>query len=195
MSSHHIVRENQEPALVIFHAHAIAFEKVQELLEWMPTVVVLASEVELVLGWGIKVDVVLSPLENRETWVTRLADQFPVKILTYNPADRPLLTALYYLVAIKSHAVNVLCMHHDDFRIAETFPSLDIEMFMDGRRWSWIKSGMWEKWLPAYTNVYLLPEVQWKNFPQFSSGRYVIKNDGFIELRSTDAFWIGEDLT
>lgn len=195
MSSHHIVRENQEPALVIFNAHAIAFEKVQELLEWMPTVVVLASEVESVLGWGIKVDIVLSPFEDRETWVTRLADQAPVKILTYNPDDQPLLTALYYLVAIKSHAVNVLCMHHDDFRIAETFPSLDIEMFMDGRRWSWIKSGMWEKWLPAHTNLYLLPEVQWKNFPQFSSGRYVIKNDGFIELRSTDAFWIGEDLT
>lgn len=194
MSSHHVVRENQEPALVILNAHAISFEKAQELLEWMPIVVVLASEVESVLGWGIKVDVVLSPLEDRETWVTRLTDQAPVKILTYNPADQPLLTALYYLVAIKSYAVNVLCMHHDDFRIAETFPSLDIEMFMDGRRWSWIKSGRWEKWLPVNTTLYLLPEVQWKNFPQFSSGRYVIKNDGFIELRSTDPFWIGEDL-
>ncbi|MBL7859916.1 MAG: hypothetical protein JNJ65_02060 [Cyclobacteriaceae bacterium] len=195
MSSHHVVRENQEPALVILNTNALAFEKAQELLEWMPTVVVLASEVESVLGWGIKVDVVLSPLEDRETWVTRLADQTPIKILTYPPADKPLLTALCYLVAIKSHAVNVLCMHPDDFGIAETFPSLDIEMFMEGRRWSWIKSGKWEKWLPAHTILYLLPEVQWKDFPHFSSGRYVIKNDGFIELRSTNAFWIGEDLT
>lgn len=33
MSSHHIVRENQEPALLIADAHAISFEKIQELLE------------------------------------------------------------------------------------------------------------------------------------------------------------------
>lgn len=195
MSSHHLVRENQEPALVILNAQAISFEKVQELLEWMPTIVVLDSEVESVLGWGIKVDVVLSPQADCETWVTRLADQAPVKILTYNPADQPLLKALYFLVAIKSQAVNVLGMHHADFSIAETFPFLDIEMFMEGKRWSWIKSGKWEKWLPANTNLYLLPETRWKDFSQFKSGRYEIKSDGFIELASTTPFWIGEDLT
>ena len=57
MSSHHFVKEDQEPALIIADASAVSFEKIQELLEWSPTVIVMESSLEMVLSWGIKMDV------------------------------------------------------------------------------------------------------------------------------------------
>jgi thiamine pyrophosphokinase len=90
MSSHHIVRENQEPALVIFDAHAIPFEKVQELLEWMPTIVVLHTQVEIVLSWGIKMDVVLVPAGEESSWAERTGDQQPIEVISFQANEPPL---------------------------------------------------------------------------------------------------------
>ena len=60
MSSHHIVRENQEPALVIADMSALPVEWPQQLLEWSPTVTVFDSAVEAVRNLGIKLDVVIT---------------------------------------------------------------------------------------------------------------------------------------
>jgi hypothetical protein len=99
VSSHHIVRENQEPALLIANAHAISFEKVQELLEWMPTIVVVETEIETVLSWGIKVDVLIVPASELTAWETRLADQFPIKIVPLDSDKDSLTTALQFFDA------------------------------------------------------------------------------------------------
>ena len=103
MSSHHIVREDQEPALLIVNAHAMAFEKIQELLEWMPTVIVLADQVETVVAWGIKVDVVIVPLTAMELWRDKLADQTPVKLIPYNLKEYPMDIAFYFLSKSKAN--------------------------------------------------------------------------------------------
>src|SRR6187401_1995035 len=131
MSSHHIVRENQEPVLLIANAHAILFEKIQELLEWMPTVVVLSSEVERVISWGIKVDVVIVPIDELTKWQDRLIDQAPVKLISFNPGADPLATAIYFLVASKANAVNCLLRDTDDLKKMATYSQLDTEAFVD----------------------------------------------------------------
>ncbi|MBK7651966.1 MAG: hypothetical protein IPJ20_16275 [Flammeovirgaceae bacterium] len=102
MSSHHIVRENQEPALLIAHAHAISFEKVQELLEWMPTIVVVETEIETVLSWGIKIDIAVVSAAKLSTWSNRLADQTPVRIISYQPTEYPLISALNFLATTEA---------------------------------------------------------------------------------------------
>ena len=58
MSSHHFVREGQEPALLILDA--LAFDIAGPLLEWAPLVVVAQSAVDEVMLWNIKMDVVLA---------------------------------------------------------------------------------------------------------------------------------------
>ena len=59
MSSHHIVRDDQEPALIIANGEACSSELLGQLLEWSPIVIVLDSAIERVLELGIKVDVLL----------------------------------------------------------------------------------------------------------------------------------------
>ena len=194
MSSHHIVRENQEPALLIADAHAISFEKIQELLEWMPVVVVLSSEVETVIAWGIKVNVVITPLAEMETWRDQLVEQTPIRFISYNPDDEPLQTAFYFLTASKAAGVNCLLGSKDDLTKIESFSNLDIEAFVDNKLWSWMKKGHFEKWFPSGATLYLSPEEMKSEFPEFILGSYRAIKDGIISLKSTRSFWIGEEL-
>ncbi len=194
MSSHHIVREDQEPALLIVNAHAIAFEKIQELLEWMPTVIVLADQVETVVAWGIKVDVVIVPLAAMELWRDKLADQTPIKLISYNTADDPLHTAFYFLSASKATAVNCLMNNKEELKKIELNSSFDVDAFFDDTRWAWIKKGHFEKWLPTGATLYVLPEERKNEFEEFSSGSYVVKQDGIVTLNSPRSFWVGEKL-
>jgi len=195
MSSHHIVRENQEPALLIADAHAISFEKIQELLEWMPTVVVLSKEVDTVTAWGIKVDVVITPLAEMTYWRDKLMEQTPIRFISYNLGDEPLETAFYFLIASKANAVNCLLSSREDLKKIESFSNLDIEAFVDNTLWSCIKEGHFEKWLPAGAILYLLPEEMKSELSGFTSGSYHIDKDGMIRLTSPHLFWIGEELS
>src|SRR5437868_1073645 len=97
MSSHHFVKEGQEPALVI--AEVIARPSVELLLEWAPQVIVLERALEQVLTWGIKVDVVIASIANNEQVIEKLFDQMPVKILSHQPDEDPLDTVFYYLLS------------------------------------------------------------------------------------------------
>jgi hypothetical protein len=194
MSSHHIIREDQEPALLIFHAHAISFEKVQELLEWMPTVIVLANQVETVIGWGIKMDIVLAPVEELEIWNNKLVDQAPIKILSYNPDEDPLLAALNFVSDSKAAAVNCLLDSKDELIKIESFVKLDVEAFIDKKLWRWVKTGHFEKWIPGNTKLFLLPEYLKSEFPEFISGSCQVENDGIVVLNSKHSFWVGEEL-
>lgn len=65
MSSHHVIREKQEPALIIADMGAIPRALLDDLLEWSPTVICSVRSYENVVVEGIKVDVVFGnePIE------------------------------------------------------------------------------------------------------------------------------------
>ena len=160
----------------------------------MPVVVVLSSEVETVIAWGIKVNVVITPLAEMETWRDQLVEQTPIRFISYNPDDEPLQTAFYFLTASKAAGVNCLLGSKDDLTKIESFSNLDIEAFVDNKLWSWMKKGHFEKWFPSGATLYLSPEEMKSEFPEFVSGSYRTVKDGIISLKSTRSFWIGEEL-
>jgi hypothetical protein len=63
MSSHHIVREKQEPALYIHDLGAFDEEYLGQILEWSPTLIVNGESYEKVISMGLKVDVILNAAE------------------------------------------------------------------------------------------------------------------------------------
>lgn len=60
MSSHHIVREKQEPALFILSMANFPEELLGQLLEWSPTVIVTAETYYAVNAMGIKIDALVA---------------------------------------------------------------------------------------------------------------------------------------
>ena len=63
MSSHHIIREKQEPALIIANGASCNPELLGQLLEWSPYVVVLDQAIHRVMEMGIKADVLLGDFD------------------------------------------------------------------------------------------------------------------------------------
>jgi thiamine pyrophosphokinase len=106
MSSHHIIRDEQEPVLFVLAASNPDFTLVEQLLEWSPVVVVSEASLQLALDWGIKIDKVICQADQQARCAAQLAHQMPVEILV-GASDLPGGPFAQWLVA-KQLAANVL---------------------------------------------------------------------------------------
>jgi thiamine pyrophosphokinase len=109
MSSHHIVRDDQEPALIIANGAACSSELLGQLLEWSPLVVVLDSAMERVVELGIKVDVLLGDFDRGFDADYYKETHYPIEIVPTPDQDKTdLEKAFDYLYARNIPAVNVV---------------------------------------------------------------------------------------
>ncbi len=109
MSSHHIVRDDQEPALIIANGQECSSELLGQLLEWSPLIVVLDSAIERVMKLDVKVDVLLGDFDRDFNVEKYRKSQYPIEIIhkpDQNKTD--LEKAFDYLVVRKIPAVNVV---------------------------------------------------------------------------------------
>jgi thiamine pyrophosphokinase len=109
MSSHHIVRDDQEPALIIANGEACSNDLMGQLLEWSPLVVVLDSAIDRVLDLGIKVDVLLGDFDRGFDAEHYRNMQYPLEIVHTPDQDKTdLEKAFDYLIKRKIPAANVI---------------------------------------------------------------------------------------
>ncbi|AWG21709.1 thiamine diphosphokinase [Flavobacterium faecale] len=109
MSSHHIVRDDQEPALIIANGAACNPELLGQLLEWSPIVIVLDSAMERVMKLDIKVDVLLGDFDRGFDPNYYKEKQYPIEIIhTPDQNKTDLEKAFDYLIEKKIPAVNVV---------------------------------------------------------------------------------------
>lgn len=196
MSSHHFVRDGQEPALLVLDT--VNFSVAEPLLEWAPTVVVTSRAVEEVLAWGIKIDVVISPARQLESLKARLASQVPVTFITSEPAFA-IDSAMHFLLRAGQKAVSILttrtevAMHHADNFIDR----LTINIISEPITWSGIASGTFKKWLPSGSRLkirYLNDTgaiTIMRNLSKAGDELQAVK-DGLTELAGSGPFWVGE---
>ncbi|WP_309640835.1 thiamine diphosphokinase [Flavobacterium sp.] len=109
MSSHHIVRDDQEPALIIANGAACNNELLGQLLEWQPLVIVLDSAIERVSELNIKVDVLLGDFDRGFNPEAFVASQYPIEIIHAPDQNKTDLEKAYdYLIQRKIPAANVV---------------------------------------------------------------------------------------
>lgn len=109
MSSHHIVRDDQEPALIIANGAACSTELLGQLLEWSPLVIVLDSAIDRVLELGIKVDVLLGDFDRGFDAEKYKEAQYPIEIIHAPNQDKTDLEKAYdYVIERKIPAANVV---------------------------------------------------------------------------------------
>lgn len=109
MSSHHIVRDDQEPALIIANGAECSNELLGQLLEWSPIVIVLDNAMERVVNLGIKVDVLLGDFDGDFNPEIYKEKQFPLEIVHAPNQDKTdLEKAFDYLIEKGHKAVNVI---------------------------------------------------------------------------------------
>jgi len=109
LSSHHIVRDDQEPALIIANGAACNPELLGQLLEWSPLVIVLDSAIERVMEMDIKVDILLGDFDRGFDANYYKEKQYPLEIVhTPDQNKTDLEKAFDYLIERKIPAANVV---------------------------------------------------------------------------------------
>lgn len=109
MSSHHIIREGQEPALIIANGESCSNELLGQLLEWSPFVVVLDGAINRVLELGIKIDVLLGDFDSKNHAVEQIQAQQKIEIVhTPDQNKTDLQKGIEFLIARNFEAVNII---------------------------------------------------------------------------------------
>ena len=187
MSSHHIVRDNQEPALLILEAVTVPFEIVQELLEWSPSVMVDESQLDTLLRWGIKIDMVLFQEKNKEEIIEKVSEQFPIKLLSCQAHEDVLTMALHFLRSGKYPSVNILTHQRTIFHYLLSFESeINMVVIQDKIRWSLVRSGYFEKRVADHSMTFVLEN---------NLNKLIIPDpENKIRIKKESPFWVGEQL-
>lgn len=165
MSSHHIVRDDQEPALIIANGAACSQELLDELLEWSPLVVVLDSAMERVAQLGIKVDVLLGDFDRNFDAQYYQNSQYPIEIIQIIDQDKTdLEKAFDYLINRKISMVNVVWAtgKRTDHTITNLTSLVNYRdklkiVLLDDHSKVFLLSNKFEKWYTANTPISLVP--------------------------------------
>jgi thiamine pyrophosphokinase len=165
MSSHHIVRDDQEPALIIANGAACHEELLGQLLEWQPLVIVLDSAIERVIDLNIKVDVLLGDFDRGFDPHEITQSQYPIEIIhkpDQNKTD--LEKAFDYLIERGIPAVNVVWAtgRRADHTITNLTTIVSYRNHLkivihDDHSKIFLLPQKFQKWYPAKTNISLIP--------------------------------------
>jgi thiamine pyrophosphokinase len=189
MSSHHIVREKQEPALLLLSLNSFSEELLGQLLEWSPTVITTPLVAEQINACEIKIDIIIAD-EIDEVL------QSDVKQVPQNGASQTE-AALKYLIQNDYKAVNVVA---DSVDLADFMPfavSINIVIYSGKHKIYAINSGF-SKWKPAGENIRILSvylNLQTSGLHNNGANKFVTTADGFIRLKFDNGLlFISEDI-
>jgi thiamine pyrophosphokinase len=201
MSSHHIVRDDQEPALIIGNGEACNAELLGQLLEWSPLVIVLDTAIERVMPLNIKVDVLLGDFDNGFNPHDFINLQQPMEVVYAPDQDKTdLEKAFDYLIERKIPAVNVIWAtgKRADHTITNLTNIVRYRdqlkiVILDDHSKVFTLQRNFRKWYPAKTNISLIP-VGTVNGITSKNLVYPLENDTLIMgYRSGNSNEVAED--
>jgi thiamine pyrophosphokinase len=177
MSSHHIVREKQEPALLVLGLDNFDDEQLGQLLEWSPTLIATPDIAEKLNAYGIKIDWIITD----EAMPNLQSD------IKWLPAgkDTVIVAALNYLASHGYPSVNIVT---DEFDLQDYQPYADkinLVVFYDQQKIYAVNSGF-GKWKPGGDVISILSKtssLKTAGLEQIGTDRYKTRADGFFSLQ------------
>jgi thiamine pyrophosphokinase len=165
MSSHHIVREKQEPALIIANGEACSPELLGQLLEWSPFIVVLDHAIYRVLDLGIKIDVWMGDFDQPHDVEMIRSHQHPLEIInTPDQEKTDLNKAIEFLIERGFPAANIVWAtgRRADHAITNITDLVRYKhqiklVLLDDYSKIFPLTGTFEKWYTAGTPISLIP--------------------------------------
>lgn len=173
MSSHHIIREKQEPALYLHYLGGFNEEYLGQLLEWSPTLIVSAAVYEKAISLGLKVDIVVNSNDQ----------DFQENTKVIHAKSEELDAVLDYLIAEKYPAVNVIDSKSDLRELGSYIDAINIVVFTETEKSYAIKSGF-KVWKPkgSIFNIEVVSYFETSNLKQTENNAFEVINDGFVEF-------------
>ena len=189
MSSHHVVREKQEPALLVLGLNNFSAELLGQLLEWNPTVITTRETAPLLHDNGIKIDWVIASGKYKPT-------QRDIKVMPLGN-DTPAEAALKYLVTHGYPAVNIIT---DDLQLKDYLfftDKINLVIFYANRKIYPVTTGF-SKWKPAGEVIEILThphELHCSGLEPIGQHRFKTTHDGFFSLKfDQPALFMAEEI-
>ena len=186
MSSHHIVKEKQEPALYIDELGNFNEELLGQLLEWSPTLLVNGENYDKIFSLGLKVDVLVNGNGQEAQEDTKVVQ---------GPVDA-FMVAVNYLYEEKYPAVNVITNKFDLEKFAGFEDKINLVVFTERAKHYPIKSGF-SVWKPAGSEFLIHGNryMEVTNLAQNEEEIFTVVKDGFVEFTfSGQPIFISEPL-
>ncbi|OKS89333.1 hypothetical protein [Mucilaginibacter polytrichastri] len=176
MSSHHIVREKQEPALLVLSMADFAFELLGQLLEWSPTLIAIPETAIQLHDNQIKIDWLIAnePINDLQS---------DVKLMLVEH-ELYLETALFHLIDQGYRAVNIIT---DNFNADKYLPyaeQIDLVIYQHDEKIYPIKPGF-SKWTPAGDIVKLISQptqLTYTGLKPLNETTFETAADGFFTM-------------
>jgi len=175
MSSHHVVRDEQEPALIVSDFTQSQREDIGQLLEWSPTVIGLESSLHDLQTLGINIDIAVIAPNEVAHWQDVLQYQQPIKFFTVEGDSVHMIAAIinhllqenYKTFHILSNVMNLF----DFINLHQNFKfKAELVYINEAQKISIFQAGKFRKWLRAGDGLSVFPIEE----PTY------IRTDGFV---------------
>lgn len=188
MSSHHFVKENQEPALIVCSCSSFSFENIEQLLEWAPYIIISSQSAEHFYSRGIHFDVCIGE--------TDLNFPFMYKSVSLkDPSD--FISEVLKEMADRNKNLNFVFENEDELKVANlqlTIPDLNVVCFTNDRKWILIHDKI-ERWYPKNKQVFFSSnEIQVEGDFREIEGTFSMNNEGLLKAVGKAEFWLIEEL-
>lgn len=205
MSSHHIVRDEQEPALLVLDAALLRIEAIANLLEWSPTILVPYSQLGVLTSLGCKPDLIVATAEE-------IADRkngmslFDTVTLEVESETEVISGALQFLMAGNYSAVNILASPFLNplTKMNGPLENIEVVFYHENARWLWLRKGIYRKWLGAGSPIEIYPGDAGSDFNLIGFGNeerklflkepatFKVYADGIVSIISPGPFFLKE---
>lgn len=191
MSSHHIVREKQEPALIIMSYNDFNDEYLGQLLEWSPSIFVFENEWDLMTSKGIKIDALFAPSNNINEELQEFTRVIPLQSYSIKGAIEQLVTEGF-------PSVNIIGSPDLLPEIKEHVHELDIVLFYGANKFFPVKENL-EKWYakgeeltvinPDSSNTYTV-----EGAVNINDNNYLTPENGMVKFKTNSPVFVVEEL-
>jgi hypothetical protein len=168
MSSHHIIRDNQEPALVLFSK--IDEELLRQLCGWSP--LIYCSH--LILDWvqmlDMKIDFIFGPAAIEDDCLKKMDYQFPVKYFVLEDEEK-------FDLLIQSIDNSTVQIVKDENPLRFPNSEKTISFFNDEFK-AYQFTGFWKKWKSKGETIYV------ENFQTDSVSNLTLENENLRVLEN-----------
>lgn len=165
MSSHHVVKDKQEPALIIANGESCSMELLGQLLEWSPSVLVLDGAAHRVEELGIKMDILMGDFDGISDLHGIEQRQQPIRIIhTPDQNKTDLEKAIEWLIEEGYPSANIVWAtgrraDHTVNNMMSLFKysgKIDLVLLDDYSRVFFLPKS-YKKWYPSETIISLIP--------------------------------------
>lgn len=200
MSSHHIIRENQEPALIIDDFDVISEDLLGQLLEWSPTVITHDLGLLQSMNLGIKVDYVILSNSNQDHSI-KIRNLLTEGIVLVETEKNFYDASVELLRNLKNPHANILSRQFplEQMLSIKKNSELNLVLIQNSFRYIVCKS-TFTKWKPKGSLVHLpnenLNKFVVENLQEIENGVFETQEDGFfkVSVENEELFLIGENV-